>query len=118
MTNQTETVSRRQQKVIEASQALVGDDWNQVCDRIPVDVEMLAQETKAPQRKREVKSGLDLLRVVLTYSMCDWSLRLVGVWATVIGMCNISDVAVRKRLRQSQVWLGRIIGVWLEQRQG
>ncbi len=74
-----------------------------------------------PKRRRRcsasAKSALDLLRLVLAYSVCDWSLRLVGAWATVIGLGSLSDVAVRKRLCHSLAWLGRIIGAWLQQRQ-
>jgi hypothetical protein len=117
MKTQSECPKSEEQKAIERCQPLVGDEWTQVCGRIPVDVEGLAKETKALQRKREVRSALDLLRMVLAYSVCDWSLRLVGSWATVIGLCNISDVAVRKRLRNTEAWLGRIIGRWLEKRQ-
>ena len=104
-------------KEIENCHSLVSDDWMQMCARLPVDVEALARETKALQRKRKVKSGFDLLRIVLAYSLCDWSLRLVGAWATIIGLANLSDVAVRKRLRNTQLWLGRIIGAWLQKRQ-
>ena len=102
---------------IETCHPLVGDDWTDMASRIPVDIEALARETKALQRKREVRSGLDLLRLVMAYSVCDWSLRLVGAWATIIGLGNLSDVAVRKRLRNTLPWLGRIIGEWLQERQ-
>ena len=102
---------------IETCHPLVSDDWTQMSARIPVDIETLARETKALQRKREVKSGLDLLRLVLAYSVCDWSLRLVGAWATIIGLGHLSDVAVRKRLRNTLPWLGQIIGTWLQKRQ-
>jgi len=102
---------------IETCHPLVGDDWTQMSARIPVDIETLARETKALQRKREVKSGLDLLRMVLAYSVCDWSLRLVGAWATIIGLGHLSDVAVRKRLRNTLPFLGRMIGAWLQKRQ-
>jgi hypothetical protein len=95
---------------------LVGDDWEEMSSRIPIDIEALAHETKALQRKREVKSAPDLLRLVLAYSICDWSLRLVGAWATVIGLGSLSDVAIRKRLCKTQLWLGRILGAWLQQR--
>jgi len=110
--------SSKEQEAIETCPPLVGDDWAQMCARIPVDVEELAQEAKALQRKREVKSALDLLRLVLAYSVCDWSLRLVGAWATAIGLGHLSDVAVRKRLRNALAWLGRIVGAWLQKRQG
>jgi hypothetical protein len=96
---------------------LISDDWVRMSARIPVEVEALAWETKALQRRREVKSALDLLRMVLAYSVCDWSLRLVGAWATIIGLGHLSDVAVRKRLRNTLPWLGRIIGTWLQRRQ-
>jgi hypothetical protein len=102
-------------EAIERGDTLVGDDWTRMSERIPVDIESLAQETKALQRKRKVKSAMDLLRMVLAYSVCDWSLRMVGMWATVIGLACLSDVAVRKRLRNTQVWLERIIGAWLQQ---
>jgi len=103
------------QKAIESFPQLVCDDWEQVCGRIPIDIEILAKETKAIQRKREVKSARDLLRLVLAYAVCDWPLRLVGAWATALGMCSLSDVAVRKRLRCMRAWLGRIIAAWLQQ---
>jgi hypothetical protein len=96
---------------------MISDDWARMSARIPVEVEALAWETKALQRRREVKSPLDLLRMVLAYSVCDWSLRLVGVWATMIGLGHLSDVAVRKRLRNTLPWLGCIIGTWLQRRQ-
>lgn len=95
---------------------LVSSDWGTVSSRIPVDIDAFAKETMALQRRREVKSPMDLLRLVLAYSICDWSLRLVGAWAAIIGLGNLSDVATRKRLRKTQAWLGRILGEWLLQR--
>ena len=104
-------------KEIETCHPLVSDDWIQMIARLPGKIEAWARETKALQRKREVKSGSDLLRLVLAYSVCDWSLRLVGAWATIIGLGHLSDVAVRKRLRNTLPWLGRIIGAWMRERQ-
>lgn len=101
---------------IEKCDPLVGGDWEIVSSRIPVDIDTLARETKALRRKRQVKSPLDLLRLVLAYSICDWSLRLVGAWAAIIGLGYLSDVATRKRLRNTKAWLGRILGKWLLQR--
>ncbi len=110
-------LSPKELEAVEAGHQLIDNDWEDMCAQIPVDVEGLAQETKALQRKREVKSVPDLLRLVLAYSMCDWSLRVVGAWARIIGLGNLSDVAVYKRLCGSLTWLGRIIGAWLEKRQ-
>src|SRR3989338_3259353 len=95
-------LSPEDQQALAAGSPLVGDDWEQRLRQIPVDLEMTAKDTHALQRKREVKSAADLLRLVLAYSVCDWSLRLVGLWATVIGLGHLSDTAVLKRLRHSQ----------------
>jgi hypothetical protein len=116
METQDQILTPEEQQKIETCHPLVGDDWAQVQRRIPVDVEGLAQETQALQRKREVKSVWDLLRMALAYSLCDWSFRQVGVWATLIGLGRLSDVAVRKRLRKARAWLGRLVGEWLQQR--
>jgi len=116
MDTYTQVVSPETQQALANCHPLVGDDWEQMSGRIPVDVEGLAEETQALQRKRAVRSARDLLRLVLAYSVCDWSLRLVGLWASVIGLAQLSDVAVRKRLLKTQRWLGRMIGAWLQQR--
>ena len=41
---------------------------------------------------------------------------MVGMWGTVIGLGNLSDVAVLKRLRNCELWLGKIIGAILRKR--
>ena len=41
--------------------------------------------------------------------ICDWSLRLVGAWLVMSGLADISDVAILRRLRHSQRWLGQLI---------
>ena len=110
MDTHTRKLPHETQEAVANCHSLVSDEWTEMSKRIPVDVEALAQEAKALQRKRKVKSGTDLLRMVLAYSLCDWSLRLVGIWATVIGLADLSDVAVRRRLLNTQQWLGRIIG--------
>ena len=111
-------LSPEDQQALAAGSPLVGDDWEQRLRQIPVDLEMTAKDTHALQRKREVKSAADLLRLVLAYSVCDWSLRLVGLWATVIGLGHLSDTAVLKRLRHSQAWLSRLLSEWLSLRRG
>ena len=95
---------------------LVDQEWEQVLRLIPVDLALMAKENKALVRRREVKSAADLLRLVLAYSLCDWSLRLVGAWATLIGLGHLSDVAVMKRLQGCQRWLGKLIVAWLLKR--
>jgi len=79
-----------------------------------VDLAATAQTTRALLRKREIKQASDLLRMVLAYAVCDWSLRQVGIGCTVLGLGNLSDVALYKRLRQCEQWLGTLLGaLWL-----
>ncbi len=89
-------------QVIETGQPLLDADWERARGRIPVDVDRLARETRALVRKRKIQSGGDLLRLLLAYSLCDWSFRQVGAWATLQGVGNLSEVAVRKRLLKAR----------------
>ena len=86
------------------------DDWQAGLARLPIDIDQLARETGALRRKRAVKSGGDLLRLVLGYSVLDWPLRLVGAWATTLGLAEMSDVAVGKRLRHARPWMSQLVG--------
>jgi len=84
-------------------------EWEKVLELLPADLESSAKEMKALVRRRGIHSGGDLLRICLAYGVCDWSLRLLAVWCTVKGICDISDVALLGRLRQSTPWLGRLL---------
>ena len=50
--------------------------------------------------------------MVFAYAWNDWSLRTTAAWARRIGLANISDVAVLKRLRHASAWLGYILDQW------
>jgi hypothetical protein len=93
--------------------SLVAQEWEQVIRILPADLEETAQAEQALRRRREVRSAQDLLRLVLAYALCDWSLRLVGAWATVMGMGSLSAVAVRKRLQRARKWLGTLVVTYL-----
>lgn len=90
--------------------------WQQVVSQIPLDLDTSAKEDKALLRRREVRSGGDLLRIVFAYTWCDWSLRIVASWATLLDLACLSDVAVLNRLRGSQVWLGKLVVACLKKR--
>jgi hypothetical protein len=92
---------------------LVEHDWEQVKALMPLDLEKTARATGALVRRRKVKTASDLLRLVLGYALGDWSLRVTGAWATVTGLCDLSDVAVLKRLRACHEWLSQLVGAWL-----
>jgi hypothetical protein len=56
-------------------------------------------------RVREVKTAVDLLRLVLTYGPGRLSLRSAAATAAEGGLCDISDVALMKRIRRAADWL-------------
>jgi len=116
METKNQAGAREVREVTDNSHAMVCSDWEVMSSRIPVDIDTLGKETKVLQRKRQVRSSTDLLRLVLAYCICDWSLRMVGAWAATIGLGSLSDVAIRKRLCKTHAWLGRILGEWLRQR--
>ncbi|HEY9825965.1 MAG TPA: transposase [Stenomitos sp.] len=76
----------------------------------------MARESKALQRKRGIRSAQDLLRLILFYASSNWSLRLVGAWALLNGIGYLSDVAILKRLRNSQAWIGKLVVRLLQKR--
>jgi hypothetical protein len=96
---------------------LADEQWAAMLQMLPVglDLEATAKETKALVRKREIKTASDLLRLVFAYVVCDWSLRLVGVWCAVLQLAHLSDTAILKRLRHCPAWLGKIIALLLEE---
>lgn len=91
-------------------------NWGALSAGLPDDLDRTAREQKALVRQRKLKGAVNLLRVVLAYAVCDWSLRLVGAWAVIQGIANLSDVAWLYRFYQCGPWLGRLIGQVLQQR--
>jgi hypothetical protein len=81
-----------------------------------IDLEGTAKETKVIQRKREISSAKDLLRLILFYATSNWSLRLVGAWALLNGIGYLSDVAILKRLRNSKAWIGKLVVMIMQKR--
>lgn len=74
-----------------------------------IDLEGSARYSGALRRRRVVQSALALLRLVMVYALTDYSLRMVGLWGTVMDWGSLSKNAVRKRLRQCQGWIGVLI---------
>jgi hypothetical protein len=57
------------------------------------------------RRVREVQSASDLLRLALMYGPGGLSLRSLAATAAADGVCQVSDVALLKRLRGAHDWL-------------
>jgi hypothetical protein len=83
------------------------EDWASVVDRLGGADELAqsARSTKAFERVREIKTATQLLRLVLAYCVGKSGLRLTSAWAATIGLADISNVALLKRLRKCSDWL-------------
>ncbi len=93
----------------------VADDWARELASWEAGWASQARATGALRRRRKVQSAGALMRLVLAYSLWDWSVRQVAAWATVVGLAELSDVALRRRLRHSRVWLSQLVGQALGQ---
>lgn len=85
-------------------------DGGRVLARLPGGWEERAREHKAFERRREVRSPGDLLRLVLGAAVQHGSQRLAAWWADRVGIARISDVAVGQRLRKARAWLSAEVG--------
>lgn len=74
-----------------------------------VDLESSSRYSGALCRKRVIQSAQSLLKLVLGYALTDYSLRMLGLWATLMGWGSLSKSGVRKRLCQSQAWIGVLL---------
>jgi len=95
---------------------LLDADWLYVLDLLPADFEESARAKLALVRRRQVSCASDLLRLCLCYGCCDFSLRQVAAQAALLGLGQLSDVAVLKRLRHSADWLGHLLVQFLRER--
>jgi hypothetical protein len=78
-----------------------------------IDLAASARYCQALSRKRVIQSAEHLLRLVLVYALTDYSLRMVGLWATLMGWGSLCKSGVRKRLCHCQSWIGLLLGAVL-----
>ncbi len=90
--------------------------WQELVGQLPQGLEASAKASGALRRRRGIRDAATLLRMALAYAVCDWPLRLVGAWLTTLGLADLSDVAILKRLKQCQHWLGYLVAQCLQQR--
>ena len=93
-------------------ESLVSHDWEDVVGRLggAAVLEGSARDTKAFLRARAIASAVDLLRLILAYCLGERGLRSTAAWATAIGLADISNVALLKRLRRCGDWLALLVG--------
>src|SRR6516165_810432 len=93
-------------------ESLVNRDWAGVVARLggAETLNCTARDTKAFVRPREIRSAVDLLRLILAYCLGERGLRSTAAWATSVGLVDISSVALLYRLRQCGDWLALLVG--------
>jgi hypothetical protein len=91
--------------------SLSADRFDELLRRLPagLDLDALAQETKAIERKREIKTGADLLRLALARGPGGLSLSQAAAWATMLGVAQMSDPAVKKQLDKAVEFLDAVM---------
>jgi hypothetical protein len=93
--------------------SLLDEDWNATVAKLggAASLAASARETKAVQRNgRAIPDATSLLRLILAYCLGQHGLRLTAAWAGVVGIADISNVGLLKRLRRCEAWLQRLVG--------
>jgi hypothetical protein len=91
--------------------SLPADQFNDLLRRLPADLDLddVARQTKAIERKRALGSGTDLLRLALAHGPGGLSLRETAAWAMMIGLAEMSDPAVKYRLDKAVEFLDAVM---------
>lgn len=97
--------------MVMAHSELTTSDWDGTVEQLggAAMLEQEARATRAFLRPREVKCGVDLLRLVFAYCLGLMGLRLTAAWAEGIGLASLSNVALLGRLRNAVPWLLSIV---------
>ena len=87
--------------------SLPTDQFEELLRRLPaaLDLDSLARQTKAIERRRALDSGADLLRLALARGPGGLSLSETAAWATMLGLAEMSDPAVKYRLDKAVEFL-------------
>ena len=80
-------------------------------DRLPggLDLDSLALETKAIQRRRELVDGASLLRLALARGPGGFSLRQTAGWASLLDIAELRNPGVHYRLKQATDFLSALV---------
>lgn len=92
--------------------SLSADHFDEVLRRLPTDLDLdaLARETKAITRRREIDSGVSLLRLALARGPGGLSLSQTAAWASLLGLAEMSLEAIKYRLDNAVAFLDAVMG--------
>lgn len=82
---------------------------DELIERMPEGYEQACFDTKAIERKREIKNPASLMKLILLYLTGGYSQIEMSVIAQELGIANISDVAFLKRFAKCKNWIIWII---------
>jgi hypothetical protein len=82
---------------------------DELIKRLPSGYEQACFETKAIERKREIKNPVDLMRLILLYLVGGYSSLEMSVIAMELGIAKISDVSFLKKFAKCKDWISWII---------
>jgi hypothetical protein len=91
--------------------SVLTDQFPDLLARLPagLDLDRLALDSKAIQRKREVVDGAGLLRIALARGPGGLSLRQTAAWASMLGIAELSNPGVKYRLDQASDFLAAVV---------
>ena len=90
------------------SNPVLDEEWQLLASFLPQNWRELAHETGAIRRQRGITDPATLLRLLFLHVASGLSLRQAVARAKVLGWPSMSDVALLKRLRTSERWLGAL----------
>jgi hypothetical protein len=96
-------------------ESLLNDLWQSALARLGGNaaVESSARKKGAFARAGGVASAADLLGLILAYCLGGMELRSTSAWAASVGLADLSDVALLKRLRKCGPWMEHLAGLLL-----
>lgn len=84
--------------------------WDKkILPHLPKQLDELAAQTGAVQRKRGIRSAQDLLKILFLYACSDFSFRILATAACALGISGVSDTAWRKRFLKAVPFLHEIL---------
>lgn len=91
--------------------SLPPDQYVDVLNRLPADLNLndLARQTKAIERGRVLDDGALLLRLLLARGPGGLSLNQTAAWASILGLTEMSDPAIKYRLDKAVGFLNALV---------